>query len=600
MPCPACQHDNPTGAKFCSECGSPPAGRLRALRRQPPRRGEVLLGVRRPGRERSGDAAQHVGVALAALGRPLPDLEAQFAVMRQAMPAVLQDRLLAEADGENRLLTILFSDLTGSVKATAQLAPEDAAALVNDVLKLMIDAVLEHDGRISRLLGDGMLAFFGTPVARESDPERAILAAMRIREQVRKLGLDVTAGVNTGEVYLGTVGTEGHHEITAMGAAINLAARLRESAQPGEIVVGEATYHHTRRMFELTPRLVDAKGFADPVQAYLVERRMERPEKVRGVEGLHADLIGRDEELQKLRLALDEVRLGRGQLVSIVGEAGVGKSRLIADLGQIALADPERAPRWLEGRCLDIGMAVSYWPFLDLFRSCFGWTVQDDEAARGRRLVATLRGLVEEGALGRGALPGADPAARRPALGRPRQRVVGRQPRQRRAGSAADDAGDPRRRAGAGAGPGARLDRRRSALGGPVVARPGLAADGVADAGADPAGLRLPAGLGASELAPEHRRHPQVRRPLHRDQAARADAPPEPPVDRLAAADRGVAGPRRRPDPRKGTGQPVLRGGGRPRPDRRRRGVPRRRAAAGAPAPSLAAWPSRRASRASS
>jgi class 3 adenylate cyclase/tetratricopeptide (TPR) repeat protein len=330
----------------------------------------------------------------------LPDLEGQFAVMREAMPAVLQDRLLAEADGENRLLTILFSDLTGSVSATARLAPEDAAALVNDVLKLMIDAVLEHDGRISRLLGDGMLAFFGTPVARESDPERAILAAMRIREQVRRLGLNVTAGVNTGEVYLGTVGTEGHHEVTAMGTAINLAARLRESARPGEIVVGEATYHHTRRMFELTTRLVDAKGFGEPVPAFLVERRMERPEKVRGVEGLQAELIGRDEELQKLRLALEEVRLGRGQLVSIVGEAGVGKSRLVADLGQSALADPERAPRWLEGRCLDIGMAVSYWPFLDLFRACFGWRVEDDEAARGRLLVSTLRGLVEEDALG--------------------------------------------------------------------------------------------------------------------------------------------------------------------------------------------------------
>ena len=385
------------GAKFCSECGT----RLPATCE---RCGGGLVG----GARFCSECGAPVGSAPAASGAPatppaappLPDLEAQFAVMRQAMPAVLQDRLLAEPDGENRLLTILFSDLTGSVKTTAQLAPEDAAALVNEVLKLMIDAVLEHDGRISRLLGDGMLAFFGTPVARESDPERAILAAMRIREQVRKLGLDVTAGVNTGEVYLGTVGSEGHHEVTAMGAAINLAARLRESALPGEIVVGEATYHHTRRMFELTPRLIDAKGFAEPVPTYLVGRRLERPEKVRGVEGLHAELIGRDEELQKLRLALDEVRLGRGQMVSIVGEAGVGKSRLVADLGELALADPDMAPRWLEGRCLDIGMAVSYWPFLDLFRSCFGWTLADDEPARGRRLVATLRSLVEDGALG--------------------------------------------------------------------------------------------------------------------------------------------------------------------------------------------------------
>src|SRR4029079_15355739 len=111
---------------------------------------------------------------------------------------------------------------------------------------------------------------------------------------------------------------------------------------------------------------------------------------------LQAELIGRDEELLKLRQALDEVKLGRGQLVSLIGARVVGKSRLIADLNQAALADPEHAPRWLEGRCLDIGMAVSYWPFLDLFRSCFGWAVQDDETSRDGRLGFTFRELHAE------------------------------------------------------------------------------------------------------------------------------------------------------------------------------------------------------------
>ncbi len=327
------------------------------------------------------------------------DLEARFAALRQAMPAALRGQLLAAADGENRLLTVLFADLTGSVQATAQLAPEDAAALVNQVLEVMVEAVLEHDGRIDRLLGDGMLAFFGTPLAHENDPERAILAALRIREAVRKLGLEVTAGINTGEVYLGAIGGAGHRELTAMGTAINLAARLREHARPGEILVGAATYQSTRRAFAFAPRLVEAKGFAEPLRAYRVERRLEHPDKVRGIEGLRAELIGRDEELAKLGDALEELRGGRGQLVTLIGEAGVGKSRLVADLRQLALADPQTAPRWLEGRCLDLGLAVSYWPFLDLFRACFAWTVADDEAARARRLVMTLRDLVDEGAL---------------------------------------------------------------------------------------------------------------------------------------------------------------------------------------------------------
>src|SRR5205823_13083094 len=140
------------------------------------------------------------------------------------------------------VLTILFADLTGSVKSTVGLAPEDAADKVNDVLKAMVDAVVEYEGRINRLLGDAVLAFFGTPIAHENDPERAILAALRIREAVRCLGFDVTVGINTGEVYLGAVGSDAYHEVTAVGTAINLAARLRERARPGEILVGAATH----------------------------------------------------------------------------------------------------------------------------------------------------------------------------------------------------------------------------------------------------------------------------------------------------------------------------------------------------------------------
>src|SRR5262249_50086304 len=160
--------------------------------------------------------------------------------------------------------------------------------------------------------GDAVLALFGTPVAHESDPERAVLAALRLREAVRRLGFDVTVGINTGEVYLGAVGGEAHREVTAMGTAINLAARLREQAAPGESLAGAAPYQHTRRAFAFAERPVAAKGFAEPVGAYLVEARLARPDKVRGIEGLRADLIGRDEELAKLKDALAEARRGRG------------------------------------------------------------------------------------------------------------------------------------------------------------------------------------------------------------------------------------------------------------------------------------------------
>jgi class 3 adenylate cyclase/tetratricopeptide (TPR) repeat protein len=375
--CPSCGAELSSTARFCSQCGATiqVAGSVTAMAGSP-------AGAARPTRDT--DSAS---------------LEVQFAAMQRAMPASLREQLLTDVDGENRVLTILFADLTGSVRNTRDLAPEDAAARVNDVLKAMVDAVLAYDGRINRLLGDAVLAFFGTPVAHENDPERAILAALRIRESVQRLGFDVTVGINTGELYLGAVGTDAHHEVTAMGTAINLAARLREKAAPGEILVGAATQQHTRRAFAFAERSVEAKGFADPIPAYVVKARLQRPDKARGIEGLRADLIGREEELGKLHEALAEVQRGRGQMVTLVGDGGVGKSRLVADLRERALADPATAPRWLEGRSLDVAMGVSYWPFLDLLRALFGWTVEDDEARRGARLVAVLQELVDQGTL---------------------------------------------------------------------------------------------------------------------------------------------------------------------------------------------------------
>ena len=305
------------------------------------------------------------------------------------------------AAGETRVLTILFADLTGSVQRTAHLYPEDAAALVNDVLTTMVDAILKCEGRINRLLGDAVLAFFGSPVAHENDPERAILAALDLRAAVQKLGLNVTVGINMGQVYLGAIGAEQHQEITAQGPVVNLAARLREKAQPGQILVGEAVYRQTRRAFEFAQHLVEAKGFAEPVAAYEVVRPLPRPEKLRGIEGVRAPLIGRDAEFAQLEEALTAVLGGRGQLVALIGEAGVGKSRLIGELRAVthgpAVGQP--APLWLEGRCLDVGMAVSYWPFLDVLRAYVGWSPDEDERATGARLVAALQDLVQHGAL---------------------------------------------------------------------------------------------------------------------------------------------------------------------------------------------------------
>ncbi|HUX87383.1 MAG TPA: adenylate/guanylate cyclase domain-containing protein, partial [Chloroflexota bacterium] len=329
MRCQDCQTENSPTANFCAQCGA-------KLARICPHCGAP---VTPPGRFCSGCGARLTSEASTPTPPPTVTLEEKFSSFQQNLPSAFREQLLAPAEGENRTITILFADLSASVKTIAALQPEDAAGLVNQVLQAMVDAILKYEGRINRMLGDGVLAFFGVPQAHENDPERAIRAALELRDAVQALGLNVTAGINTGEVYLGSVGPEQHHEFTALGATINLASRLQGKAQPGQILVGEVTYRQCRRAFEFEASIVELKGLSEPVTAYEVLRFLPRPDKVRGLEGLQADLIGREAELGKLLDAFAEVRQGRGQIVNLIGEAGLGKSRLVAELKRQASSD---------------------------------------------------------------------------------------------------------------------------------------------------------------------------------------------------------------------------------------------------------------------
>jgi len=388
MNCPNCTFANSPTAKFCAECGA----RLPA---SCPRCGAVVSVTAKFCSE-CGAPSSLTGAAAALSTSPVPTLEGHFATFQRSLPASLREQVFDDAEGENRVVTILFVDLSGSVAATAGLDPEETAARLNDVLKLMVDAILKYEGRINSLLGDGVLAFFGTPVAHENDPERAILAALEIREALQRLGLNSTAGINTGDAYVGTVGSERHHEFAARGLVINLAARLQGRARPGQIIVGETTYRLTRRAFEFAPLSLEIKGLDAPVAAHEVLRPLPHPEKVRGIEGARAALIGREHELETLKEVLANLLAGQGQMVSIIGEAGVGKSRLTTELKALSTAE---GPLWLEGRCLDVGMAVTYWPFLDVFRTYLGWGTDDDESTRAQRIVSCLQDFVAGGDL---------------------------------------------------------------------------------------------------------------------------------------------------------------------------------------------------------
>jgi class 3 adenylate cyclase/tetratricopeptide (TPR) repeat protein len=316
--------------------------------------------------------------------------------MQQGMPASFREQILTQTEGENRVVTVLFADMCRSVETTRDLHPEEGAALISRLLRAMVDVLIGCGGRVDGFRGDGLLAVFGSPRAREDDPERAIHAALGIREEARKLGLDVTAGINTGEVYVGEIGSERHREVTVMGPMVNLAARLQGQAEPGQILVGEATYRQTRRAFEFAPLALELKGIAGSTAAYAAQRPLPRPEKARGIEGLRAPLIGREKECSALIEAVDSlVQERRGQIVSIVGEAGIGKTRLVSELKAYLEGKPVR---WLEGRCISIGQGASFWPFVDLMRAFLGISGQDSEADISRALVQGVTDLFPEDA----------------------------------------------------------------------------------------------------------------------------------------------------------------------------------------------------------
>jgi DNA-binding SARP family transcriptional activator len=259
-----------------------------------------------------------------------------------------------------------------------------------EVLDLMVDAVLRHEGRVTSFERERILACFGIPAASEDDPERALVAALELRDDLGRRGLEAVVGVSTGEVHVAAAAP-------SAGRVISLAERLQASAAPGTILVSAATHRQTRLAFEFEAVSIDPGPVgAGPLPAYAVRRALPRPAKARGIEGIRAALRGRDAEVGELGAAVADVLAGRGRTVVLGGEAGVGKSRLVAELRALEQA---RELRWLEGRCRASGINVSYVPYVELLSEFFGWVPEDDDRERERSIVSSLLELVREGRL---------------------------------------------------------------------------------------------------------------------------------------------------------------------------------------------------------
>src|ERR687894_209580 len=299
--------------------------------------------------------------------------------------------------GERRFVTVLFADVVGSTRIGEQLDPEEVAEIMDGAFAFLNAEVAKYGGTVARLLGDAVLAFFGAPVAHEDDAERAVRAGLDIQAKAkeyakqikRNYGVDfeVRVGINTGLAVLAAVGDEIKTEYTAMGDTTNLAARMQSAARPGSVLISAETYHLVKELFDFNPRgAIEVKGKSEPIETYEVLAPKAVPGKVRGLEGVTSPLVGRAAEFQLVHEKLEDVREGRGSLVAVIGEAGLGKSRLLAEVRKLATGDSRSPVAWLEGRALSYEEAVTYYPWRKVIRGAIGAKDGDSPEAVRERL----------------------------------------------------------------------------------------------------------------------------------------------------------------------------------------------------------------------
>ena len=260
------------------------------------------------------------------------------------------------------VITVLFCDVVGSTSLAGRLDPEEWAEVMNEAFRYMIAPIEEYGGMVARLMGDAVLAFFGAPQAHEDDPQRAVLAGLGIVNGLRQfihqfnedygLAFNVRVGINTGPVVVGEIGSGQSGEYTAMGDAINLAARMEQTAAPGTVQISEDTYRLIAPLFDVWDLGgIEVKGKEEPVHAYRVLGLEPQPGRLRGLEGFSAPLVGRAREIARLRDILAALRDGHSRICYLIGEAGLGKSRLIAEVrqewrDQLAATFGELSPLW--------------------------------------------------------------------------------------------------------------------------------------------------------------------------------------------------------------------------------------------------------------
>ncbi|MFZ1061683.1 MAG: adenylate/guanylate cyclase domain-containing protein [Candidatus Rokuibacteriota bacterium] len=386
MQCARCQQENPAHARFCLGCGA-----------------RLALTCAKCGTELPGGARFCLQC-----GQPVsPESAAQprFTSPESYTPKHLAEKILtskAALEGERKQVTVLFADLKGSMELLADSDPEEARELLDPVLERMMEAVHRYEGTVNQVMGDGIMALFGAPLAHEDHAVRACYAALRMQESVKRyaeelhrargIPLQIRVGLNSGEVVVRSVGSDLRMDYTAVGQTTHLAARMEQMAMPGSILIPADTLRLAEDYVQvkaLGPRTV--KGLEASVEVYeivgagTVRSRL----KAAAARGL-TRFVGRDSEMDQLRQALARVGAGHGQVVAVIGEPGVGKSRLYWEF-----THSHRTQGWLivESGSVSYGKASAYLPVIDLLRAYFQIEARDDARKIREKVTGKLLSL---------------------------------------------------------------------------------------------------------------------------------------------------------------------------------------------------------------
>ena len=389
MECPKCHFVNREGAKFCKECGT---------------KLEFICPECGAGFNSPGKFCDECGYGLSK-DRKAPEVD--YSTPESYTPKHLANKILttrSSIEGERKLVTVLFADVANFTAMSEKLDPEEVHQIMDGCFKIIMDEVHKYEGTINQFTGDGIMALFGAPVAHEDHAQRACHAALSIQKATEvysaKVKQDCSVefrmriGLNSGPVIVGSIGDDLRMDYTAVGDTTNLASRMENLAKPGTTLISAGTHRLVRDYFELKPMgEIEIKGKEEAQEALELVRATEVETRIEAAEakGL-TPFVGRKNSMVALVEACEKIQTGSGQVVGVVGEAGVGKSRLLLEFRNRL---PQDEFTYLEGRCLHFGGSMPYLPILDVLRSYFEIKEADREFIIKKRMLEKIVQLDE-------------------------------------------------------------------------------------------------------------------------------------------------------------------------------------------------------------